>query len=615
MGDYFKKQVIPMRSNSCGELRSKHINSKVQLCGWVDRSRDHGGVIFIDLRDRWGTVQITVDPDTGQNLFSLAESLKNESVIQVIGTVQSRPNESINKKLQTGEIEVLAEKINILNRITNNLPFPVSIHDDENVKEELRLRYRYLDIRRARMRQNLELRSQTIKAAREFLENENFLEMETPILTRSTPEGARDYLVPSRVSPGECFALPQSPQLFKQLLMVGGIENYYQIARCFRDEDLRSDRQPEFTQLDIEMSFMSQEDILKFTERLIQYIWKKIKGIDLILPFPRLTWEESMERYGTDRPDTRYEMELINVNSIMKDIGFKVFSNTIKTGGSVKCITIKNGNELISNVRIKPGGDIFSEAQKAGAKGLAFIRVRENNTIDTIGAIKDNLTEEQKNNLLKTTNASPGDLILFGAGEVQSVNKVLDKLRQFLANELKLIKSNNNLWNFLWVIDFPMFEFNNEEKRLEALHHPFCAPNKEDLGEDKTFWAQKLPNSRAQAYDLVLNGLELGGGSLRIHHSELQKYVLQAIGLQEKEVTEQFGFLLNALEMGAPPHGGLAFGMDRIIMLLAGESSIRDTIAFPKTQQARCLLTDAPSNVTEKQLNELHISSTLEDSE
>ena len=606
-----------MRSNGCGDLRKQQIDDQVQLCGWVDRRRDHGGVIFIDLRDRSGTIQVTVDPDLGADAFAVAEHLRSESVLQVGGTVRARPEESRNERLATGDVEVLASSITVLNGVKGTLPFPVSIHDEENTREELRLRHRYLDLRRKRMNDNLRLRAHTIQTARRFLEDEGFIEVETPVLTRSTPEGARDYILPSRVCGGEWFALPQSPQLFKQLLMVGGIERYYQVARCFRDEDLRADRQPEFTQLDMEMSFMGQDEILDLNERLISSIWKAVKGVELPRPFPRMTWHDAMERYGTDRPDTRYGMELTNVSDIVAGMGFKVFSGAVKAGGSVKCIAVPGGNDAVSNVRIKPGGDVFSEAQQAGAGGLAFIRVREGSEIDTIGAIKDNLSEEQKQELLQRTGAEAGTLLLFGAGDTATVNKALDRVRQYLARELGLVPAdrNNDQWNFLWVVDFPMFEFNADENRLEALHHPFCAPNGNDLGSDPAAWADTLPGARAQAYDLVLNGLELGGGSLRIHDSALQRQVLQTIGLPEAEAKEQFGFLIDALDMGAPPHGGLAFGLDRMVMLLAGEESIRDTIAFPKTQQARCLMTAAPASVSERQLEELHVASTWVDPE
>ncbi len=605
-----------MRSHGCGDLRSDLaqdvIGQDVSLCGWVDRRRDHGGVIFIDLRDRSGTVQITVDPDLGAEAFAVAEHLRSETVLQVSGRVRARPAESINERLATGQIEVLASAITVLNAVKGTLPFPVSVHDEEHTREELRLRHRYLDLRRERMNGNLRLRHLTIQTARRFLEDQGFIEVETPVLTRSTPEGARDYLVPSRVCGGEWFALPQSPQLFKQLLMVGGLERYYQVARCFRDEDLRADRQPEFTQLDMEMSFMDQEQILALNEQLICAIWKAVKGIELPQPFPRLTWHGAMDRYGTDRPDTRYGMELVNVSDLVAGMGFKVFSGAVAAGGSVKCIAVPGGNEALSNVRIKPGGDVFSQAQAAGAGGLAFIRVREGGEIDTIGAIKDNLSAEAKAELLERTGAVPGTLLLFGAGDTATVNKALDRVRQFLAKELGLVAADgaNAAWNFLWVVDFPMFEFNAGENRLEALHHPFCAPHTGDLGDDPAQWAATLPGARAQAYDLVLNGLELGGGSLRIHDSALQRQVLETIGLPLEEANRQFGFLMEALDMGAPPHGGLAFGLDRMVMLLAGEESIRDTIAFPKTQQARCLMTQAPADVSPKQLEELHVAST-----
>ena len=590
-----------MRTNYCGELRAEHIDKKVTLFGWVDRRRDHGGVIFIDLRDRTGTVQIVSDPQRTPNSYNDAEALRSEYVVKVVGKVSRRPTESLNPKLPTGEVEIYADSMELLNNVSKQLPFQVCTSEYESVREDLRLKYRYLDLRSDRMVENLHLRHEVVKAMRRFLEDEeNFLEIETPILTRSTPEGARDYLVPSRVNLGEWYALPQSPQLFKQLLMISGCDRYYQIARCFRDEDLRADRQPEFTQLDLEMSFMSVEEIINLNEALICHIFKVVKGLDLPRPFPRLTYSEAMARYGSDRPDTRFGLELVDVGEIVQDSGFKVFSGAIANGGTVKVLPIPGGNETISNVRIKPKGDIFNEAIAAGARGIAYIRVRENNEIDTIGAIKDNLSEEQKQELLEKTGAKPGHLLLFGAGDTDTVNKTLDRVRLFLGKELGLI--DHEKINLVWITEFPMFEWNADEKRLEALHHPFTAPYPEDL--------EDLATARAQAYDLVYNGVEIGGGSLRIYQKDIQEKVFTTIGLSEKEAQEKFGFLLEAFEYGTPPHGGIAYGLDRLVMLLAQEESIRDVIAFPKTQQASCLLTEAPAAVDNKQLQELNVKST-----
>ena len=583
-----------MRTHYCGELNSSHIDQEIELCGWVHRRRDHGGVIFLDLRDRTGLAQIVFDPDRAEP-FSIADLIRNEFVIKITGKVRNRPEGTINTDLTTGEIEVLGYSIEVLNK--SKTP-PIQI-DDEHVHDDIKLRYRYIDLRRPLMQKNLQLRSRVVKELRTFLDKKGFLDIETPMLTKATPEGARDYLVPSRTQPGSFFALPQSPQLFKQLLMIAGMDRYYQIVRCFRDEDLRADRQPEFTQLDIETSFLNEDDITNIMEEMIGSLFKNILDIKLPSPFPRLSYQEAMSRFGSDRPDIRNPLELVDVGDLMKKVDFKVFSEPANmAGGRVAALNIPNGSSLTR----KEIDDYTSYVGQFGAKGLAYIKVNDNMSgrEGLQSPILKFLPDDVIKSIIERTKTKNGDIIFFGADRTKIVNDALGSLRNKLGQDLNLLEGK---WAPVWVTDFPMFEYNEDEKRWESLHHPFTSPNTDDIEAVK-----KDPGATiSRAYDLVVNGIELGGGSIRIHDAEMQKAVLDLLGIGEKEAQEKFGFLLDALSFGCPPHGGIAFGLDRTVMLMADCESIRDVIAFPKTQTASCLLTAAPASASSKQLRELGI--------
>ena len=585
-----------MRTYYCGELNKSHENKEVVLCGWAHRRRDHGGVIFIDLRDRTGLAQIVIDPDTPE-AFKLAETIRNEFVLEVFCKVRLRPKGTVNLNLPTGEIEMLVSKVNILNQ-SQTPPF---VLDDETISEAVRLEYRFIDLRRDVMQKNLKIRHNVSKSVRNFLDQEGFIELETPILNRSTPEGARDYLVPSRIHHGNFFALPQSPQLFKQILMVSGFDRYYQIAKCFRDEDLRADRQPEFTQIDIEASFINEENIIEISENMIRQTFSEVMNISLPKSFPKISYKEAMSRYGSDKPDLRVTLELIEFTDEMKDVDFKVFSSAANMiNGRVAALKVPGGATL-SRSEI----DEYTEFVKIyGAKGLAYIKVNDKNVLNEEGLqspIVKNIHTKALKLIIEKTKSENGDLIFFGADKNKIVNEALGALRVKIGHEKKHL--NDLEWAPLWVVDFPMFDYDETSETWNALHHPFTAP--QDGHEE--FLDSDPGKCLSKAYDMVINGWELGGGSMRIYKSNLQSRVFKALGISKEEAKEKFGFLLDALNYGAPPHGGVAFGLDRLVTLLVNSESIRDVIAFPKTQKAQCLMTQSPNKVDAKQLKELNI--------
>jgi aspartyl-tRNA synthetase len=585
---------MSMRTHYCGEVNERLVGSTVAVAGWVHRRRDHGGVIFVDLRDREGLLQVVFDPDAAA-VFAEAERLRSEWVIRVTGTVRPRPAGTANANLASGAVELLAREIEVLNR-SEPIPFQL----DEEVREDMRLKYRYLDLRRDVMQRRLRLRHAVTRAMREYLDANGFIDVETPMLTKATPEGARDYLVPSRTQPGRFFALPQSPQIFKQLLMMAGFDRYYQIVRCFRDEDLRADRQPEFTQLDVETSFLARDDIMALVEGLVRKLFQDVLGAALPDPFPRMSYAEAMRRYASDKPDLRIDLELVDVADLVRDCEFKVFAApAADANGRVAALRVPQGGEKLSRKQID---DYAAYVARYGAKGLAYLKVNDaaKGREGLQSPILKFLSDAAIGGLMQRTGAQTGDLVFFGADKAKVVNDSLGALRLKVGHDLGLVREG---WAPLWVVDFPMFEWDPEARRWAAMHHPFTSP----VDDDPAALKADPGGALARAYDMVLNGSEIGGGSVRIHRNEMQSTVFGLLGIEAEEAQRKFGFLLEALKFGAPPHGGIAFGLDRLAMLMAGADSIRDVIAFPKTQTATCLLTDAPTEVAEQQLRELHI--------